>query len=104
MGRAGIPDATNRKREHHPARSAQGWRARCAVLFNCRTTLVETFRERFPNEFEYQANRALLLKLTGVLPAAPLSICLSLALTYHLGARNSARELRRAHNRPGPAR
>jgi hypothetical protein len=77
---------------------------RCAVLFNCRTTLIETFRERFPNEFEYRANRALLLKLTDVLPAAPLSICLSLALTYHLGARNSARELRRAHNRPGPAR
>jgi hypothetical protein len=68
---------------------------RCAVLFNCRTTLIEIFRERFPHEFEYRANRALLLKLTGVLPAAPLSTCLSLALTYHLGARNSARELRR---------
>jgi hypothetical protein len=77
---------------------------RCAVLFNCRTTLIETFRERFPDEFEYRANRALVLKLTGVLPAAPLSICLSLALTYHLGARNSVRELRRAHNRPRPAR
>jgi hypothetical protein len=75
----------------------------CAVLFNCRTTLIETFRERFPNDFEYRANRALLLKLTGVLPAAPLSICLSLALTYHLGARNSARELRRAAAR-SPAR
>jgi hypothetical protein len=60
---------------------------RCAVLFNCRTTLIETFRERFPNEFEYRTNRALLLKLTGVLPVVPLSICLSLALTYHLGAR-----------------
>ena len=43
-------------------------------------------------------------KETGVLPAAPLSMCLSLALTYHLGARNSARELSRAHNRRGPAR
>jgi hypothetical protein len=73
-------------------------------LFNCRTTLIETFRERFPDEFEYRANRALVLKLTGVLPAAPLSICLSLALTYHLGARNSVWELRRAHNGPRPAR
>lgn len=66
---------------------------RCAVLFNCRTTLIETFRDRFPHEFEYRANRVLLLKLTGVLPAAPLSMCLSLALTYHLGARNPTREL-----------
>ena len=26
----------------------------CAVLFNCRTTLVETFRERFPGAFRYR--------------------------------------------------
>jgi hypothetical protein len=59
------------------------------VLFNCRTTLVEGFRERFPGEFEYRDNRALVLNVAGALPARPLSICLSLALTYHLRSRRS---------------
>jgi hypothetical protein len=58
-----------------------------AVLFNCRTMLIETFRERFPDEFEYRQNRALLLDVSGALPKSPLSICLSLALTYHLDHR-----------------
>ena len=60
-----------------------------AVLFNCKTTLIETFRERFADEFEYRQNRALLLNVSGALPKRPLSICLSLALTYHLDRRAS---------------
>lgn len=60
---------------------------RAAVLFNCKTTLIESFRERFPDAFEYRQNRALLLKVSGSLPKRPLSICLSLALTYHLDRR-----------------
>jgi hypothetical protein len=55
----------------------------CAVLFNCNTTLVETFREQFPDAFAYSKNRAICLKPTGALPKAPLSSCLNLALTYH---------------------
>ena len=62
---------------------------KCAVFFNCRTMLVESFRERFPGEFEYRDNRALVLNVAGALPARPLSICLSLALTYHLRSRRS---------------
>ncbi len=56
-----------------------------AVLFNCKTTLVDTFRERFPDRFEYRQSRALLLPTSGRLPKQELAICLSLALTYHLG-------------------
>ena len=55
-----------------------------AILFNCKTTLVDTFRERFPDQFEYRQTRALLMPVTGRLPKQELSICLSLALTYHL--------------------
>ncbi len=62
----------------------KGADAHAAVLFNCKTTLVENFRERFPDAFEYRDNRALLLDVTGALPKRPLSVCLSLALTYHL--------------------
>jgi hypothetical protein len=58
-----------------------------AILFNCKTTLVDAFRERFPDEFEYRQTRALLLPVTGKLPKRELSVCLSLALTYHLDRR-----------------
>ena len=33
----------------------------CAVLFNCRTTLVDDFRGQFPDVFAYEKNRAILL-------------------------------------------
>jgi len=56
-------------------------------LFNCKTTLVDAFRERFPDQFEYRQTRALLLPVAGRLPKQELSICLSLALTYHLDRR-----------------
>ena len=55
----------------------------CAVLFNCRTTLVDDFRSQFPGVFAYEKNRAILLNAREVLPKAPLSACLGMALTYH---------------------
>jgi hypothetical protein len=55
----------------------------CGLLFNCRTTLVDDFRERFPNVFADQKNRAILLDAIKPLPKAPLSTCLGMALTYH---------------------
>ena len=58
-----------------------------AILFNCKTTLIDTFRDRFPDQFEYRQTRALLLPVAGKLPKQELSVCLSLALTYHLDRR-----------------
>ncbi|MDH2401711.1 DUF1801 domain-containing protein [Bradyrhizobium sp. SSUT18] len=58
-----------------------------AVLFNCKTTLIDTFRERFPDQFEYRQTRAVLLPTSGALPKQQLTVCLSLALTYHLDRR-----------------
>ena len=55
----------------------------CAVFFNCRTTLVDDFRERFPDVFAFEKNRALLLDASKPLPRPPLSTCLVMALTYH---------------------
>lgn len=54
-----------------------------AVLFNCRTTLVESFRAHFPQAFAYQGNRAILLDPAVSIPADTLAICLAMALTYH---------------------
>ena len=55
----------------------------CAIFFNCRTVLVETFRMHFPDALAYQGNRAILLAPGGPLPEAPLTLCLAMALTYH---------------------
>lgn len=60
---------------------------RAAILFNCKTTLIDTFRERFPDQFEYRQTRALLVPASGALPKQELTVCLSLALTYHLDRR-----------------
>ncbi len=54
-----------------------------AVLFNCRTSLVDTFRSQFPGTLVFQGNRAILLDPSAPLPAAPLAHCIALALTYH---------------------
>lgn len=59
----------------------------CAVLFNCRTTLIETFRSRFAHVFGFEGNRAIVLSTSGPLPKAALATCLSIALTYHRRAR-----------------
>jgi hypothetical protein len=55
----------------------------CAVLFNCRTTLVDDFRSHFPGVFAYEKNRAILLDACEPLARTPLSTCLGMALTYH---------------------
>lgn len=55
----------------------------CAVLFNCKTTLVETFRTHFADTFAFEGNRALVVSTTGALPREPLMLCLRAALTYH---------------------
>jgi Domain of unknown function (DU1801) len=55
----------------------------CAVLFNCRTTLVDDFRNQFPDVFTYEKNRAILLDAREPLPELALSVCLGMALTYH---------------------
>ena len=54
-----------------------------AILFNCRTTLVETFRAHFPDAFAYQGNRAILVLPSLPLQKPALAMCLAMALTYH---------------------
>lgn len=55
----------------------------CAVFFNCKTTLVETFRAHFADSLVFEGNRALLIPIKDDLPTEPLSLCLRAALTYH---------------------
>lgn len=54
-----------------------------AMYFHCQTTLVDTFKERYPDRFEFGGNRALIFRVTKAIPVAPLRDCIALALTYH---------------------
>jgi len=54
-----------------------------ALYFNCKTTLVDTFRTLFPVELRYEGNRAIVLDAGQAPPLDALSFCIQAALTYH---------------------
>ena len=54
-----------------------------AMYFNCQTTLVDTFRTMFPNDFQFEGNRALVFELSQKPPKKELAWCIATALTYH---------------------
>jgi hypothetical protein len=64
-----------------------GWKkskpSQYAMYFHCQTSLVETFRTLFPNDFRYEGNRAIVFHEDDVVPADALSFCIEAALTYH---------------------
>ena len=51
--------------------------------FNCKTTLIETFRSEFAGLFTFEGNRSLVFEEHESVPVGPLSICIAMALTYH---------------------
>lgn len=55
-----------------------------AMYFHCQTTLVDTFKELYRNEFKFEGNRSIIFSENDVVPVKELGHCLSLALTYHL--------------------
>ena len=60
-----------------------------AIFFHCQTTLISNFRQRYPGDFTFEGNRALLCG-HGIKPVAvQLRHCIAMALTYHLQARSS---------------
>jgi hypothetical protein len=54
-----------------------------ALYFNCQTTLVEHFRMAFQNDFTFEGNRALVLRLDQRVPTQSLAACIEAALVYH---------------------
>ncbi|MES2932379.1 MAG: DUF1801 domain-containing protein [Pseudomonadota bacterium] len=65
-----------------------GWKQsepqRYAMYFLCQTTLVETFRTIFPNEFRYGGNRSIMFEQSDAIPIDELRFCIAMALTYRL--------------------
>jgi alpha-galactosidase len=57
--------------------------AQIFIYFNCKTTLVETFKELYGDSFVYHGNRALEFNMCDEIPVVPLKHCIALSLNYH---------------------
>jgi hypothetical protein len=53
------------------------------MYFNCRTSLVDTFRTLFPVELKFEGNRAIIFDDADNVPVDSLALCIAAALTYH---------------------
>ncbi|PCI88384.1 MAG: hypothetical protein COB24_02480 [Hyphomicrobiales bacterium] len=53
------------------------------IFFNCKTRLVETFKEIYGDLFDYESNRVVMLKISAQFPKDELRRCLLTALKYH---------------------
>ncbi|MGV0035066.1 MAG: DUF1801 domain-containing protein [Candidatus Azotimanducaceae bacterium WSBS_2022_MAG_OTU7] len=56
---------------------------RCSLYFNCQTTLLETFREIYPDVFHYDGKRAIHISIKEDHSAPALRHCIALTLMYH---------------------
>jgi hypothetical protein len=64
------------------------WKAKSpnqyAMYLNCKSVLVETFRELYRDSLKFETNRAIVFDFNQKIPTAELQHCIGLALTYHL--------------------
>ncbi len=54
-----------------------------AIYFKCTANLVPAFKEKFPQEFDFEGDRSIVFNLEDEIPAMELKKCIALALTYH---------------------
>lgn len=63
------------------------WQAKHAdhvsVFFNCNSILVETFKEIYPDTFQYVGNREIKLPISEPTSMPELMSCVSMSLRYH---------------------
>lgn len=74
---------TVRPKSGSTIRLGVGKSGRPALFCHCQTSLISEFRDIYPKTFDFEGNRALVLKEGGALPKAELAHCIALALTYH---------------------
>ena len=63
-----------------------------AMYFKCTTTLVESFREKYPTKFRYGGNRSIIFNEEDEVPVQELKDCIAMALTYHLRKKSKKRK------------
>lgn len=54
-----------------------------SVFVNCKTVLIETYKEIYGSTLQYAGNREIVLPLSEPLPLPELRGCISMALQYH---------------------
>lgn len=55
-----------------------------SILFHCQSSLVDTFRQLFPDKLSFAGNRAIVLRVEDRdIPIEELRRCIELALNYH---------------------
>jgi len=54
-----------------------------SMYFNCKTTLIKTFRELFSDRFTFVGNREIVFHKEDILDIEALKYCILLSLTYH---------------------
>jgi hypothetical protein len=52
------------------------------LYFNCKTSLIDTFKEIYGDTFIFEGNRAIVFKTEQDLPIKALSHCISMSLRY----------------------
>ncbi len=58
-----------------------------AIYVNCKTTLIDTYKELYGDELKLVGTRAIVLPTEKPLPIEPLKHAIALALTYHQSKR-----------------
>ncbi|WP_246249019.1 DUF1801 domain-containing protein [Chelativorans alearense] len=58
-----------------------------AIYTHCQTTILSDFRGMFPDDFDYEGNRAIHFTDSEALPLEKLRLLIHRALTYHLKPR-----------------
>lgn len=56
---------------------------RYALYVNCKTTLLDSYRLLYPDDFAFEGQRALVFSTAEPPPDEALRHCVALALTYH---------------------
>ena len=54
-----------------------------AMYFNCKSKLIDTFKELYRDALTFDGNRAIVFNVDDEAPANELKHCVALALTYH---------------------
>ncbi len=81
----GQPSFAPSKRMGTPIRLSWSQKSpeRVELLVHCQTTLVEAWRHKFGDLFDYDGTRAVHIDLAAQLPEEALHIMAVMALTYH---------------------
>ncbi|MGI9462709.1 MAG: DUF1801 domain-containing protein [Aestuariivirgaceae bacterium] len=84
---------------YHPVRPRTGTTIRIdalrdepdcyAMFFHCQTTLIDTFRDLYADQFVFRGNRAVVFSSGQPIAEHALKHCIALSLTYHMKPRSA---------------